>query len=72
MTQFGFLVTAINIMTLIFFTYMSVMISRPLSTYWKEFLVSYRTQSLGQARLVPTDDQQSRRLNEASVREADR
>ena len=38
-----------NISTLILYIYMSLMFSRPLNGYWKEFLLSYRKQSLKQA-----------------------
>ena len=40
---------AANIATLILFIYMSVAFSRPLNGYWKEFLFSYREQTLSQA-----------------------
>ena len=33
---------AANIVTLIFFIYVSVVFSRPITGYWKEFLLSYR------------------------------
>ena len=39
---FMFAYKTINIATLILFIYMSVMFSRPLNGYWKEFLLSYR------------------------------
>ena len=46
---FYFFATTINIASLVLFIYMSVMFSRPLTGYWKEFLLSYRSQSLSQA-----------------------
>ena len=58
-----FYITA-NVSTLILFIYMSVMFSRPLNGYWKEFLLSYREQTLGeaiQARLPPTEQVRARR-----------
>ena len=42
-------VKVVNVVTLILFTYMSVIFSRPLNDYWEEFLLSYRRQSLSQA-----------------------
>ena len=46
---FGLFYITANISTLILFIYMSVAFSRPLNGYWKEFLLSYRNQSLSQA-----------------------
>ena len=46
---FGLSVAAINILTLTLFIYMSLMFSKPLTVYWREFLVSYRNQSISQA-----------------------
>ena len=46
---FGLFVAAINILTLTLFIYMSLMFSKPLTVYWREFLVSYRNQSISQA-----------------------
>ena len=40
--------TAVNIATLVLFIYMSVVFSRPLNGYWKDFLLSYRKKSLSQ------------------------
>ena len=43
---FNLFFTTANIATLTFFVKMSVDFSRPLNGYWKEFLLSYRNQSL--------------------------
>jgi magnesium-transporting ATPase (P-type) len=63
-----------NILTLTLFVKMSVDFSRPLNGYWKEFLLSYRKQSLGeaiQARAGLTVEEKAKRLHEATVRDAD-
>jgi uncharacterized protein (DUF486 family) len=43
---FGLFYIASNIATIILFIHMSVVFSRPLNGYWKEFLLSYRKNSL--------------------------
>ena len=54
---------------------MSAAFSRPLNGYWKEFLLSYRNQTLDQAisaRIPPTEQERARRYHEAAVRDANR
>ena len=66
---------AVNIATLILFIYMSVAFSRPLNGYWREFLLSYREQSLNQAisaRMPPSEQERARRYHEAAVRDSNR
>lgn len=41
---FYWLVIVINIVCLVFFVYMSVMFSKPLDGFWKEFLLIFRTE----------------------------
>ena len=41
MYMYPFYVT-VNIVTLILFIHLSVRLSRPLTSYWEEFLLSYR------------------------------
>ena len=67
--------TTVSVATLFLFIYMSVIFSRPLTGYWKEFLLSYRNQSLSQAikaKLVPTEEEKARRYHQAAVRDANR
>ena len=48
-SYFNLFSIVVNIATLILFIYMSVAFSRPLNGYWREFLLSYRNQTLNQA-----------------------
>lgn len=72
---FDCLYNVANNVTLILFIYMSVVFSRPLDGYWKEFLLSYRNQTLHkaiEARLPPTEQERARSYHETAVRDANR
>ncbi len=48
-SSFTYIANAANIAALILFTYMSVIFSKPLTGYWENFLLIYRTNELTQA-----------------------
>ena len=54
---------------------MSVMFSKPLTGYWENFLLIYRTEELSRAVLdatSPTVEERARRYHKATVEDANR
>ena len=61
--------------TLLLLVFMSLIFSKPMNGYKKEFLLSYRNQTLNkaiEARLPPTEQERARRYHETAVRDANR